>query len=580
MQKYKGDDFRPAARDTAEQVVLIVESSPAVRRAQAALLEGLLPGGVCEAGSIAEAEQMILTGATVAPLPVEPVLFVLAAQLPDGDGLALCRWLRADARMRDAAVLVLGASDDPAMLEAAFAAGASDGLVWPGQAALLRIRATAALGQARSVRELRRSEQRLRDITAQLSEGLLVIDTEARLHFMNAEAEQMLGWHAAELLGSDIGVLFRSNAGDTPLAPEQCPLRQSARLGVHYRSDESLFWHREGHPVTVAYRVNPLYEGEQLVGAVTVFHDISTQRRHETERSLAAKALEFSPEGIVVAANDPAHTILKVNPAFSAITGFSTEEMRGRSCHGLFHWREEPDFYARMLGELYARGEWQGEIWSHRKDGSTYPAWLRIAAIRDAHGRPSQYMAIFSDITARKQAEQRLEYLASHDALTGLANRAAFIEQLRRAIKHACCGDQRVAVLFIDLDRFKPVNDQYGHAAGDRLLYEVARRLQSCVRSSDCVARLGGDEFIIAMTGLAGFVGVQRVADQILEILKRPFLLLGHEILISASIGIALFPDDAGDLNGLVECADQALYRAKQSGRNDYQFYQGLRDPD
>ena len=501
-------------------------------------------------------------------------LVLLEAGLPDGDAEGLCRRIKQEPQFQNTAVVVTAGQYDPGVLQTVFLAGASDYVVLSSDLRELRVRIDAALARIRVIRDLRWSERRLRDITATLGEGLFVIDLEARLDFMNAEAERLLGWYEAELRGRDIAACIRARdrRGDL-IAAEQCPIRQSALLGIRYRADEDVFWRKDGSPLMVAYGVNPLLEEGRLVGSVTVFHDLTEQRRHETERFLAAKAIEFSPEGIVVTASAPPHAILKINPAFTAITGYTTEEMRGQSAYSLFNWRDDPHFYQHMLEELRSQGEWQGEIWTQRKSGTAYLAWLRIAAIRDANGRMTQYMAIFSDITTRKEAEKRLEYQATHDPLTTLPNRAYFTTQLERATDHARLLGQRVAVLFVDLDRFKPVNDRFGHAVGDRLLCVVAKRLLNCIRSSDIVARLGGDEFVIALTGMKGIAGARRVAEKVLENLARPFLIHDQEILISASVGISLFPDDTGDVAELVHYADQALYRAKENGRNDYRFH-------
>lgn len=557
--------------------ILIITELPEIRLSLKALLENAGYPDLHFAGSAQDAE-LLLSRCAMGSSAGVPGLVLLERRLPDADGLALCRRIRSDNAFRDTAVLLLTARRDTSVLQAAFEAGAWDCLLKPFDGGELLARVGAALTRAQTTRELRLSEKRLRDITATLGEGLLVIDAEARISFMNAEAEQLLGWRETELAGRDVATLLDPDAGSGHAgSPEQCPIRQSVRIGIRYRAEEAVFFHKDGSPVVVAYRVNPLLEEGRLVGSVTVFRDLAEQRRHETDRSLAAKAIEFSPEGIVMTESEPPHAILKVNPAFTAITGYTTEELRGRSSHDLFNWRDDPHFYQQLLEAVLIHGEWRGEIWTQRKDGAIFPGWLRIAAIRDALGRATQYMAIFSDITRRKEAEQRLEYLANHDPLTGLPNRAWFNRQLQQFIDHARTMEQRVAVLFVDLDRFKPVNDQFGHAVGDQLLCQVAKRLLGCIRASDGVARLGGDEFVMALSGI-GFhevAGIRSVADKALAALAAPFRIQEQEILISASIGISLFPDDSGEAAELLEYADQALYRAKQDGRNGYQFHAG-----
>ena len=226
-----------------------------------------------------------------------------------------------------------------------------------------------------------------------------------------------------------------------------------------------------------------------------------------------------------------------------------------------------------MWLEVNERGYWSNEVWNRRKDGSVYPEWLSISAIKDESGTTNEFVAVFSDITRRKNSEQQIRKLAYHDPLTQLPNRSLLVDRLSQHIASSKRDQQQSALLFIDLDRFKTVNDTLGHEYGDELLQHVALRLKACVRESDTVARFGGDEFVILLSFIHGAKDAAHVADSILEQLSRSFRLAGREIYIGASIGITLHPTDADNTDGLLRNADLAMYRAKEAGRNCYQFF-------
>lgn len=226
-----------------------------------------------------------------------------------------------------------------------------------------------------------------------------------------------------------------------------------------------------------------------------------------------------------------------------------------------------------MWESILSKGHWKGEIWNRKKNGETYPEWLNISAIKSEKGEISNYVAVFSDITSIKDSEQKLQHLAQHDPLTGLPNRLLFIEQLQHAIERARRHNYIVGVMFLDLDRFKNINDSLGHSAGDNLLQAVAKRLLSCAREEDTVARLGGDEFMIILEEISSAEHTAIVAQRILNEFKRPFEILGHEFYAGTSIGISTFPSDGNDAQTLIKNADTAMYRAKELGRSNYHFY-------
>jgi diguanylate cyclase (GGDEF)-like protein/PAS domain S-box-containing protein len=286
---------------------------------------------------------------------------------------------------------------------------------------------------------------------------------------------------------------------------------------------------------------------------------------------LAARVLENIMDGVLITDAD-AH-IQYVNPAFAAITGYSADEVMGKNPRILKSDHQDAEFYQYMWTSLSTRGQWQGEIWNRRKNGEIYPEWENIAVIKDGEGKVTNYVAIFSDITALKNMERRFHHLAHHDPLTGLPNRLLFQDRLQLALVQAKRQQQALAVLFIDIDNFKTINDMLGHAVGDQLIKTTAERLTQCVRNADTVARLGGDEFVALLVNLKNPQDAERVAKKIISAVAKVFVVEGHELSITASIGVSLYPQDGQDTNALIKNADTAMYRAKQHGKNNYQLY-------
>ena len=291
----------------------------------------------------------------------------------------------------------------------------------------------------------------------------------------------------------------------------------------------------------------------------------------ETERRLSATVFDCSSDAIIV--TDPRNAIISVNPAFCEITGFSRAEVIGKDPRMLSSGRQDREFYAHMWKSLQEAGKWSGEVWNRRKDGEVYPEWLSVSTVKNSKGETTHYVGIFSDITERKQAEERVRHLAHYDALTDLPNRILFHDRLQQALIQAQRNREQVAVMFIDLDRFKIINDTLGHSIGDLLLQAVAGRLINCIRQGDTVCRQGGDEFVILLPKVHHAEDAALVAQKILDSIIQPFFLDRHELHISASIGISFYPGDGVSLEILMKHADVAMYRAKELGRNNYQFY-------
>jgi diguanylate cyclase (GGDEF)-like protein/PAS domain S-box-containing protein len=309
-----------------------------------------------------------------------------------------------------------------------------------------------------------------------------------------------------------------------------------------------------------------------LLVALTVIYTLFQQRRMaEEELRRAATVFDNTDEGIIVT-NVEADIVL-VNNAFTDITGYKPEDVLGKNPRIQQSGRHDAAFYQAMWHILNRDGQWRGEIWNRRKNGDIYPAWENINAVKDAQGRITNYVAIFSDISVLKESEERMAELAHHDALTGLPNRLRFIANLEQAIESAKRRKHKVALMFLDLDRFKYINDTLGHNVGDELLKTIAGRLKSCVRAEDTVARLGGDEFTVVLTEVAHAEDAGLIADKIVKAIRKPVTVSGETIDTSASLGISIFPDDALECEAMVKAADTAMYHAKEVGKSSFQFF-------
>jgi len=308
-----------------------------------------------------------------------------------------------------------------------------------------------------------------------------------------------------------------------------------------------------------------------LIGLTVIYTLFKERMQVEIELRRAATVFDNTDEGIVV--TDSEINIILVNKAFTAITGYKPEEVLGKNPRLQQSGRHDIAFYKVMWDTLINDGQWRGQLWNRKKNGEIYPAWENISIVKNAEGKITNYVAIFSDISVLKESEKHLEHLAHHDNLTGLPNRLRFTANLEQAIESAKRHTQKVALLFLDVDRFKHINDTLGHDIGDKLLIEFSKRLKNCVRAEDTVARLGGDEFTIVLTEIEHGEDACLIADKIVKEIRKKFIFDKHTIDTSTSIGISIFPDNANSYEELMRTADSAMYHAKAAGRNRYQFF-------
>lgn len=300
-------------------------------------------------------------------------------------------------------------------------------------------------------------------------------------------------------------------------------------------------------------------------------NEIKTRLKAEEQLHLSAEIIENSREGIIV--TDAGGMIMSVNPAFTEITQFSSKEAVGKNISILRSEKHNEAFFAQMWKSLKENGHWQGEIWNRRKNGDLYPQFTSMSAIVGTDGEVRQYTGLFQDITEAKKHQAEVNRKAYHDQLTGLPNRFMLQDRLSHAIAIKYRDGKKLALLFIDLDGFKEVNDNFGHDAGDALLKNVAGKLLNVMRSEDTVSRLGGDEFIILVEDVRDLENLKIVAQKAISSIREPFHFRGQEIIIGASMGISIFPSDGLDIESLIKKADLAMYDAKKNGKNNFRFY-------
>ncbi|TGE83675.1 GGDEF domain-containing protein [Pseudoalteromonas sp. KS88] len=312
-------------------------------------------------------------------------------------------------------------------------------------------------------------------------------------------------------------------------------------------------------------------EADHKIGEIHLIRDITQKLKIRQQQRLASTVFSTTNEGILV--SDSLNKIQAINSAFTQITGYQESDVLGETPAILSSGRHKPSFFQALYANLKESGHWEGEVWNRRKDGSIYPCWLNISVVFDEEKQIEMYVALFNDISSRKESEQEMWLQINFDNLTGLANRYYYNNKLDQEMIRASTEKTRLAICFIDLDRFKNVNDTLGHNSGDVLLLEAANRLKACMHSTDLVARLGGDEFALLLSGRNNLVDIERVAKKSLQALSSAFKIGEHEVFVSGSMGITIYPDDGVERKILLRNADSAMYKAKEQGRNCFEFF-------
>ena len=385
---------------------------------------------------------------------------------------------------------------------------------------------------------------------------------------MDARWAAMLGLAAADCDGEG-RACWRKRVHPADLPEAERELDRHIRGETAFYEHDLRLRHRDGRWIWVYHRALAVRRDADGRALLLTGAQIDIDRRKENEERLRLAASVFSSSYEAILITDVDNRIVDVNPAFCRITGYSREESLGRDPGMLASGRQGREFYRAMWQAIEEHDHWQGELWNRRKDGSEFAEVLSISRVRDARGRVIHHLAMFSDISRLKKHEEELNRIAYFDPLTGAPNRRLLDDRLRQAIAHSRRTGKPLAVCVIDLDGFKPVNDQLGHEAGDQVLIGIVDRLGAILRASDTVARLGGDEFVLLLEDIEG----ERVLERVLEAIRTPIALASQQVCVSASIGVTLFPEDDADPDTLLRHADQAMYRAKQRGRNCIQFF-------
>jgi diguanylate cyclase (GGDEF)-like protein/PAS domain S-box-containing protein len=410
------------------------------------------------------------------------------------------------------------------------------------------------------------NEQFLKSIINAMPNMIGYWDTQLRSRFANQAYQAWFG----KLPEAIVGTYIRDLMGEQLYALNE-PYIIKALAGEAQQFQRKLIKADGSVGYIVGNYVPDIDTDGKVAGIFIIANDVTELKEAEAQLELSASVFENTLEGITV--TDAQGIILSVNPAFNAITGYQSDEAIGQTTRLLKSHQHDQAFYAAMWQEITSTGRWKGDLWNRRKDGEVYLQRMTITMIRDSFGSPIRYVSVFNDITDLWHKDEYLKHLAFHDALTDLPNRALLMERLDQQIASAKREQFSMALMFLDLDRFKFVNDTFGHNVGDDLLKQVAQKLLAQVRQSDTVARLGGDEFVIQLRNPASRDEIAQIAERIIGVINEAMECRGQKMQIGASIGIAMFPSDGNDSIELMKNADTAMYAAKDAGKNTFRFF-------
>ena len=421
-------------------------------------------------------------------------------------------------------------------------------------------------------RELQRQMEEMRGSYAEFSDllpvGYLTLDERGRMLGINQTGAAMLGGKPANFLDKQFIAWVAED--DIPLFLSRL---QQAFLNRDNPVIELKIETANGalRDVRLECKVVENADAGKVPSCHILMSDLTEHKGVEAAATLTSSVIGGTVEGVMI--TDPHNIIRLVNPAFEKISGYSANEAVGCTPALLKSNHHDKNFYQEMWETLNKDGQWQGGIWNRHKNGGIYPVWLNISAIKDSRQRIIHYVGVISDSPIQELILERLQYLAYNDVLTGLPNRRLFLDRLNVSMSHARRDKHMLAVLFVDLDQFKQVNDTLGHKAGDELLVGVSERMKDCLREGDTLARLGGDEFAVVLPAIPNAGAASNVARKFMDCYAKPLNINGKELNVSASIGISVFPNDGEDVDDLLHHADAAMYQVKEAGRNGYLHY-------
>ncbi len=508
-----------------------------------------------------------------------PDLILLDILMPNMDGYEVCRRLKSHPQSVHIPVIFISALREMEEKVEAFDSGGVDYIGKPFQAQEVRARVNTHLHLRALQKSLSATNQQLEHFLKQhqhilnsVGEGIFGLDQNLQITFINPKALTQLGYDIGSLIGHNFhDLIHHPDEEQATTHAEICPIMQIANTGGTQFVAQDSFYHQQGHPFPVEYTVSCSKGAREKGLVIVVFRDISEQLQLKRRIEEAATVFEVSSEGILL--SDANGIIQQVNPAFTEITGYLPKDVIGKTPSILKSGHHKEEFYREIWQALSRTGYWEGEIWNRRKDGSIHPEWEMITAISDNQGKAIGYVSQFSNITRRKLTEKEIRYRGNYDALTGLANRSLLMERLEQAIKVHQLKKQQLSLLFLDVDKFKQINDGISHAAGDLLLKQVAERIQKTLGTADTAARLSSDEFVIMLPSQTKQTTCEQVALKLLKQLSKPFELEGSQISIGISIGIAIFPNDGDQVESLLRSANLAMERSKANGGQQVQFF-------
>jgi diguanylate cyclase (GGDEF)-like protein/PAS domain S-box-containing protein len=517
-------------------------------------------------------------------------LIITDFQMPEMNGAEFVRECRRKLKCFDVPIIVITAYEDRDYRYSALEAGATDFLRSPidhhefrtravnlltmwRQKQIIRQRALSLENELRAAidqhaRDLRQSEEKLRNVIDTVPALIRASDADGRCVYLNSYYRSVLAFDVARAIGQPIGILFDEAYGRRHRELEI----QIFETGRTLPGFEERLVDRNGDTRQFLTTKAPLRdETGAMTLVVTVSLDITERARAEENVRKLSMAVEQSPASVLI--TNTAGEIEYVNAKFTEVTGYQPEEVIGRTPRMLKSSYTPAETHRTMWETIKAGREWRGEFYNKKKNGELYWEFASISAIKDVTGQVTHYLAVKEDITVRKKYEEQILRQANYDDVTRLPNRVLALDRLSQALARAHRQKSMVGLLFIDLDRFKVVNDTLGHSIGDRLLKEVGQRLSLCIREGDTVARLGGDEFTVVLPDISAPKHAELVAEKILEVFAQPIVIDGQELFTTASIGITLYPLDAHDPHALMRNADAAMYQAKELGRNRAQFF-------
>ncbi|MCW3171768.1 sensor domain-containing protein [Shewanella subflava] len=408
----------------------------------------------------------------------------------------------------------------------------------------------------------------IQDVMNSFEEVFWIKDTQGKYIFANQSAEKAWRKSTAEVSGKTDHQLFDTQVADLFIKGDQRAIDAGKSVIVAECEDFDL----SSNKAWLETLKSPIYHGGKYAGVLGFTRDIAKHKAAEEQLMLAACVFENAVEGVVVTDKDG--VICDVNQAFTQITGYRLDEVVGKNPNLLSSGRHSKQFFAKMWNTLLVNGKWHGEIWNRRKNGSVFPQAITLSAVYGEDSCIKFFVGVFADISLLKQTEEKLKNLAYVDPLTGLPNRMRFVSYLEQEISHALRGKKQLAILCIDIDLFKHINESLGHLAGDEIIVELSKRLSYALSEFDVLARLGSDEFVVLLPTITDTESVFSSISHLRRVFERPFIIDNAQpIHLTASIGVSLYPNDGLDADGLLRNVDAAMHRAKSQGRNGYAFY-------